>query len=122
MAASAAPIELEHVSGDTLGGSGITLVPKDGAYTNVVVWLHGLGDTAAGWASMMPQLKLSSTKFILPTADTRPITLNGGYEMPGWSDIFGLQEDSPEDAVVRTSCEPTPRAIFYKCYPALHSS
>lgn len=30
----------------------------------------------------------------------RPITLNGGYQMPGWSDIFGLQEDSPEDAEV----------------------
>lgn len=29
---TAAPIELEHVSGDTLGGSGITLVPK------VCVW------------------------------------------------------------------------------------
>ncbi|CAM9756493.1 unnamed protein product [Ectocarpus sp. 4 AP-2014] len=112
MAASAAPIELEHVSGDTLGGSGITLVPKDGAYTNVVVWLHGLGDTAAGWASMMPQLKLPNTKFILPTADTRPITLNGGYEMPGWSDIFGLQEDSPEDAVGFNASADRVRAIL----------
>jgi len=65
------------------------------------------------------------TKFILPTAyarsclsphshkhqnrRTRPITLNGGYQMPGWYDIFSLtmraQEDEPgikESAAYRT--------------------
>lgn len=30
----------------------------------------------------------------------RPITLNGGYMMAGWSDITGLSESSPEDAAV----------------------
>eukprot|EP00903_Cladosiphon_okamuranus_P014379 g13349.t1 len=95
---STSQVDLERISGDTVGGSGTTLVPKGGAYTNVVVWLHGLGDTAEGWSGSMPEFKLADTKFILPTADSRPITLNGGYQMPGWSDIYGLQEDSPEDA------------------------
>lgn len=83
---------------DGIGGSGITLVPKDEKYNSVVVWMHGLGDTADGWASLMPMLDVKETKFILPTANQRPITLNGGYEMPGWSDIYGLDESSPEDA------------------------
>lgn len=42
-------------------------------------------------------LDLIKTKFILPTANSIPITLNGGHSMPGWSDITGLDADSPED-------------------------
>lgn len=38
----------------------------------------------------MHEFDNSETKFILPTADSRPISINGGYSMPGWSDIFGL--------------------------------
>ena len=36
--------------------------------------MHGLGDTADGWASLMPSLGLTETKFILPTATNKPIT------------------------------------------------
>mmetsp|Transcript_26991 Transcript_26991/g.45192 ORF Transcript_26991/g.45192 Transcript_26991/m.45192 type:complete len:271 (+) Transcript_26991:121-933(+) len=85
---------------DGLGGRGITFVPRSGEYTNLLVWMHGLGDTADGWASLMPQLQLvaaANTKIVLPTAPDRPISLNGGYEMPGWSDIYGLGEKDPED-------------------------
>lgn len=89
---------LDRVAGDGLGGKGTTLVPKGGAYKNVVVWLHGLGDTAEGWVNSMPEFGVEGTKFILPTADSRPITLNGGYEMPGWSDINGLGAEFPEDS------------------------
>ena len=41
---------------------------------------------------------MKDTKFILPTAPNRPISLNGGMSMPGWSDIMGLDADSAEDA------------------------
>lgn len=44
---------------------------QGGAYKNVVVWLHGLGDTADGWSGSMPALGVGDTKFILPTADAR---------------------------------------------------
>ena len=72
-------------------------MPPSGRYSKVVVWLHGLGDTADGWAGFMPSLDLTDTKFVLPTAPTRPITLNGGMHMTGWADIVGLSIDSRED-------------------------
>jgi lysophospholipase II len=44
-------------------------------------------------------LGVTKTKFILPTAPQRAISLNRGMAMPGWSDIFGLHADDPEDAI-----------------------
>jgi predicted esterase len=83
---------------DGYGGQGVTYLPASGSYSNVVVWMHGLGDTADGWASMMPSLNFQNTKFILPTATRLPISLNMGMSMPAWSDIYGLEDDDPEDA------------------------
>ena len=57
------------------------------------------GDTADGWADMMPELSLADTKFILPTALSIPISINGGMEMNGWSDINGLDMAALEDRV-----------------------
>ena len=34
-----------------------------------------------GWYQSMPQLNLQSTKYVLPTAPNRPITLNGGMQV-----------------------------------------
>ena len=69
----------------------------------------------------MPSLNIPDTKFVLPTAQRRPISINGGMAMPGnqflyeqinihfvekfcffsynsgWSDIYGLHYDSAED-------------------------
>jgi predicted esterase len=73
------------------------LIPQSGSYSKVVLWFHGLGDTADGWADMMPSLNLEETKFILPTALSIPISVNGGMEMNGWSDIHGLSMDAKED-------------------------
>lgn len=36
------------------------------------------------------------TKFILPTAPTKPVTMNMGMAMPSWYDIVGLDERSNE--------------------------
>jgi phospholipase/carboxylesterase len=47
--------------------------------------------------SSVPHLKVPKTKFVLPTANSIPINLNGNHRMPGWSDIYGLSPDSPED-------------------------
>jgi lysophospholipase-2 len=46
---------------------------------------------------MMPSLGISDTKFIVPTAKSRSITINMGSSMPGWFDIYDLDENSPED-------------------------
>jgi lysophospholipase-2 len=61
--------------------------------TSSVIFCHGLGDTSDGWAanirhSLSP--KLPSTRFILPTARTQPVTVNGGMPMPSWYDIKSL--------------------------------
>lgn len=90
-------IAMQASRGDGGGGKGIVLLPKSGTYSKVVFWFHGLGDTADGWSGLMPELKVDDCKFILPTAPERPITINGGYEMPGWSDIFGLDMEAAED-------------------------
>eukprot|EP01031_Cornospumella_fuschlensis_P040788 gene40788-49745_t len=82
---------------DTIGGRGITYMPSSGKYEGCVIWMHGLGDTADGWASVVPELGLPNVKFILPTANNVAITINNGYRMPGWSDILGLSPSSPED-------------------------
>jgi len=84
-------------SGDGNGGDGVVIMPSNGKHDSVVIFMHGLGDTAMGWASSMPELGLTTTKFVLPTAEERPISLNGGSSMPGWFDIFGLDQDSRED-------------------------
>jgi hypothetical protein len=55
-----------------------------------VIFLHGLGDTPAGWSSLeyqLPSLKPSlgqDVHYVFPPAPTIGITINGGYEMPGW--------------------------------------
>ena len=82
---------------DGHGGAGITLTPIAGPPQSSIVWLHGLGDSGEGWAGAFDPKKFPSTKMIFPTAPSRPITLNGGFPMPGWFDINGLDESSPED-------------------------
>lgn len=72
---------MQNIRSDGIGGRGVTYVPTSGSYDNVVVWLHGLGDTADGWASLMPGLGLKDTKFILPTANSRPISINNGMKI-----------------------------------------
>jgi len=93
----AASQPLTKIKSDGGGGNGLVLQPTSGKYSNVVLWLHGLGDTADGWASLMPALDIPDTKFILPTASSIPISVNNGIAMPGWSDIYKLHHDSDED-------------------------
>lgn len=68
--------------------------PSKTKHTATVILLHGLGDTAHGWADFAPmlQMQLPHVKFVFPTAPTRPITLNGGMRMTGWFDILSLDK------------------------------
>lgn len=47
--------------------------------------------------SLVEYLNIPKAKLILPNAPTRPISLNYGHSMPGWSDIYGLNANDPED-------------------------
>ncbi len=46
---------------------------------------QGLGDQGTSFIPVAKQIQqhLSHLKFVLPTAKSIPITVNGGYSMPG---------------------------------------
>lgn len=56
-----------------------------------VIFLHGLGDDGHGWSDMVPALGLPATlavRFVFPHAPEMPVTINGGYVMPAWYDLY----------------------------------
>ena len=57
-----------------------------------VIWLHGLGADRYDFLPVAEALQeqLATTRFILPQAPTRAVTVNGGYEMPSWYDIRAM--------------------------------
>ncbi len=65
-----------------------------------VIWLHGLGDSGAGFAPVVPLLGLPDelgVRFIFPHAPSMPVTINQGYVMPAWYDIKGMDVDNRAD-------------------------
>jgi phospholipase/carboxylesterase len=65
--------------------------------TACVIWLHGLGADGHDFESVVQALNLPYIQFVLPHAPYRKITLNNGYEMRAWYDLFGLNKDSKQD-------------------------
>lgn len=58
-----------------------------------VIWLHGLGAGADDFIPAVPYLNLpedSRIRFLFPQAPDRPVTINGGWEMPAWYDILRM--------------------------------
>ena len=57
-----------------------------------VIWLHGLGADRYDFLPVAEALQenLLTTRFVLPQAPTRPVTINGGYPMPSWYDIKAM--------------------------------
>jgi phospholipase/carboxylesterase len=56
-----------------------------------VVVLHGLGADGNDFVPIAQELELTAVgpiRFVFPSAPVRPVTLNGGYEMRAWYDIF----------------------------------
>ncbi len=75
--------------------------------TAAVIWLHGLGADGNDFAGLVPELQLTGCppiRFVFPHAPSIPITLNGGYVMPGWYDIFGANlVDRQDDRGIQKS-------------------
>lgn len=57
-----------------------------------VIWLHGLGADRYDFlpVAKFMQQHLLTTRFVMPQAPTRPVTINGGYAMPSWYDIKAM--------------------------------
>lgn len=67
----------------------IIIEPTSSA-TSCVIWLHGLGDSGAGFSPIVPVLKLPKDhqiRFIFPHAPKQAVTINQGAVMPAWYDI-----------------------------------
>jgi phospholipase/carboxylesterase len=62
-----------------------------------VIWLHGLGADGHDFAPIVPDLNMPNTRFIFPHAPHKPITMNNGYEMRAWYDLFGLSLQHQQD-------------------------
>lgn len=71
----------------------LSTMSSTSAKKGALIFLHGLGDSPAGWSqlqSSLPQMKprLKDIAFVFPAAPTIGITINGGAEMPGWFDLY----------------------------------
>jgi phospholipase/carboxylesterase len=56
-----------------------------------IIWMHGLGADGNDFVPLVRELDLSglpAIRFVFPHADTMPVTINGGYEMRAWYDVF----------------------------------
>lgn len=56
-----------------------------------LIFLHGLGDDGHGWSDVVPALRLPPSlriRFVFPHAPEIPVTINGGYVMPAWYDLY----------------------------------
>ncbi|MDX8381930.1 MAG: dienelactone hydrolase family protein [Ghiorsea sp.] len=64
-----------------------------------VIWLHGLGADGFDFQPIVPQLGLpkdANIRFVFPHAPTMPVSMNDGYVMPAWYDLYSLDVRNPE--------------------------
>ena len=70
------------------------------APTASLIVLHGLGADGNDFVPVAEALDLSavgSVRYVLPHAPARPVTINGGYVMPAWYDLLGIDLVRRED-------------------------
>jgi len=71
-----------------------------GSHANAtVIWLHGLGADGFDFQPIVPQLNLphvANVRFIFPHAPAMPVTMNGGYIMAAWYDLYSLKVNDPD--------------------------
>lgn len=88
-------MRIERVNDDVI------IHPESGRHSATVVVMHGLGDTAEGWSGSCEAWARSEAfqhvKFIVPTAESVPVSMNGGFRMPAWYDIKGLTDRDNEE-------------------------
>jgi len=76
-----------------------------------VIWLHGLGADRYDFLPVAEALQelLATTRFIMPQAPTRAVTINGGYAMPSWYDILAM---SPARAIDQAQLEESAQRVI----------
>jgi phospholipase/carboxylesterase len=69
--------------------------------TASIIILHGLGADGNDFVPFAEELDLravGAVRFVFPHAPMRPVTINAGYVMRAWYDIFSLEGERREDA------------------------
>ena len=49
--------------------------------------MHGLGDNGMGWAEGFAYQAHPNIRYVFPSANMMPVSLNMGMEMPSWFDV-----------------------------------
>ncbi|SCU98266.1 LAMI_0F13806g1_1 [Lachancea mirantina] len=74
------------------GLSAVRVGPVEQPAKSAVIFLHGIGDSGAGWAFFAETLTrdtaFSQTRFIFPNAPITNIVANGNNPMPAWFDVY----------------------------------
>ena len=68
--------------------------------TASIVLMHGLGADGNDFVPIAQELDLSGVgpvRFVFPHAPVMPVTVNGGYQMPAWYDIYSPDLVQRED-------------------------
>lgn len=75
--------------------------------THTIVWLHGLGADGNDFVPVINELELlpgPSIRFVFPHAPERPISINNGYIMRAWYDIYHANfTDRQDESGIRDS-------------------
>ena len=66
-------------------------IKSEGETKGVVFFMHGLGDSGMGWAQLFAmQNAHPNVRYVFPSANNMPVSLNMGMEMPSWFDIKNI--------------------------------
>lgn len=63
----------------------------------VVIFLHGLGADGFNLKNIFVRPQFNKIRFILPHAPYQPVTINQGFEMRAWYDLYDLSLKKDED-------------------------
>ncbi|MBL8359423.1 MAG: prolyl oligopeptidase family serine peptidase [Rubrivivax sp.] len=72
----------------------IEVHPDGGRADAAVIVLHGLGADGTDFLPFADEIDLSAigaVRWLLPRAPVRPVTINNGYRMRAWYDIYGAE-------------------------------
>lgn len=84
----------------------IVITPPETADASVI-WLHGLGADGRDFEPIVPELGAANTRrvrYVFPNAPQRPVTINSGYVMRAWYDVYDMDlTRRPDEAGIRES-------------------
>jgi phospholipase/carboxylesterase len=70
------------------------LHPSSAPRASVII-LHGLGADGTDFLPMADEFKIDAVgpvRYVFPRAPVQPVTINGGYSMRAWYDIYGADD------------------------------